>query len=154
MNAILMFICLTRFTFFRSAKNDFTFAFADKVLYLFTVVNTFIIWLIRCHLSRRKTEKLSRFLKSFSNCELFLSWVWVRENILMQSVCEVVVVAMFECVYISGIAVSLVLRTLCDLWLIQNGTQIEAAIITADVQKLRSNISMWMWFITTIRILC
>jgi hypothetical protein len=41
----------------------------------------------------------------------------------------------------AGIAISLVMRTMCDLWLIQNGTQIEAAIITADLTKLKSNIS-------------
>ncbi|CAG2177027.1 unnamed protein product, partial [Oppiella nova] len=45
-----------------------------------------------------------------------------------------------EYAYAFGIAATLVVRTMCDLWLIQNGTQIEAAIITADVSKLKSNL--------------
>ncbi|XP_054165377.1 ATP-binding cassette sub-family D member 3-like [Oppia nitens] len=45
-----------------------------------------------------------------------------------------------EYTYVLGIAASLVVRTMCDLWLIQNGTQIEAAIITANVSKLKSNL--------------
>ncbi|CAG2107768.1 unnamed protein product, partial [Medioppia subpectinata] len=45
-----------------------------------------------------------------------------------------------EYVYVMGIATTLVVRTMCDLWLIQNGTQIEAAIITADISKLKSNL--------------
>ena len=42
--------------------------------------------------------------------------------------------------YAAGIAVALILRTMCDLWMIQNGTQIEAAIIGADFKKLKLNI--------------
>jgi len=42
--------------------------------------------------------------------------------------------------YASGIAIALILRTMCDLWMIQNLTQVEAAIISADFKKLKLNI--------------
>ena len=38
-----------------------------------------------------------------------------------------------------GIAVALVLRTICDLWMMKNGTLIEGAIITKDFKKLQYN---------------
>ena len=41
--------------------------------------------------------------------------------------------------YAAGIAVTLTLRTICDLWMMKNGTLIEAAIITRDPSKLRFN---------------
>ena len=43
--------------------------------------------------------------------------------------------------YAGGIAIALLLRTMCDLWMIQNLTQVEAAIIGADFRKLKLNIS-------------
>ena len=39
-----------------------------------------------------------------------------------------------EYFYAGGIALTLIARTICDLWLINNGTQIEAGIITADME--------------------
>ena len=45
-----------------------------------------------------------------------------------------------ELFYAATIAASLIVKTLNDLWLIQNGTQIEAAIITADFEKLKQNL--------------
>lgn len=49
-----------------------------------------------------------------------------------------------DCAYAGGIAAALVLRTMCDLWMIQNGTQIEAAIIAADTRKLKLNIGKFI----------
>jgi ATP-binding cassette subfamily D (ALD) protein 3 len=38
-----------------------------------------------------------------------------------------------------GIAAALVMRTICDLWMMNNGTLIEASIITKDFKKLQYN---------------
>lgn len=47
--------------------------------------------------------------------------------------------------YAAGIAVSLILRTMCDLWMIKNLTQVEAAIIGGDFKKLKLNICKCFW---------
>lgn len=49
------------------------------------------------------------------------------------------IAGMKEYSYAAGIAVTLTLRTICDLWMMKNGTLIEAAIITRDPSKLRFN---------------
>ncbi|KAI2798841.1 ATP-binding cassette sub- D member 3 [Blomia tropicalis] len=49
-----------------------------------------------------------------------------------------------DCCYATGIAIALILRTMCDLWMIQNLTQVEAAIIGADFKKLKLNILEFM----------
>lgn len=55
--------------------------------------------------------------------------------------------------YAVGIAAALILRTMCDLWMIQNSTQIEAAIISADLRKLKLNIcNSEFWFVFLILI--
>lgn len=45
-----------------------------------------------------------------------------------------------EYAYAAGVAITLTLRTICDLWMMKNGTLIEASIITKDSHKLRFNI--------------
>lgn len=60
------------------------------------------------------------------------------------------VVGPSEYCYAAGIAVLLVARTICDLWLINNGTQIEAGIITADISKLQSNIGQFFLAMPTL----
>lgn len=55
-----------------------------------------------------------------------------------------------EYCYAAGIAATLVARTICDLWLINNGTQIEAGIITADISKLQSNIGQFFLAMPTL----
>lgn len=46
--------------------------------------------------------------------------------------------------YAAAIALTLVLRTVCDLWIINNGTAIESGIITADAGKLQANIGAFL----------
>lgn len=58
-----------------------------------------------------------------------------------------------EYMYALGIAGTLVLRTISDLWLINNGTQIEAGIITADLAKLQSNIGQFFLAMPTLALL-
>ena len=55
-----------------------------------------------------------------------------------------------EYFFAGGIALTLIGRTICDLWLINNGTQIEAGIITADMQKLQSNIGQFFLAMPTL----
>lgn len=43
-----------------------------------------------------------------------------------------------------GIAVALVFRTICDLWMMKNGTLIEGAIITKDYKKLKFNVMSFL----------
>lgn len=45
--------------------------------------------------------------------------------------------------YALGIAGTLILKTVCDLWLINNGTMIESGIINADIKKLQYNIGQF-----------
>jgi len=53
------------------------------------------------------------------------------------------VVGPSEYAYAFGIAGTLVLKTVCDLWLINNGTMIESGIINADIKKLQYNIGQF-----------
>lgn len=55
-----------------------------------------------------------------------------------------------EYFFAGGIALTLIGRTICDLWLINNGTQIEAGIITADMHKLQSNIGQFFLAMPTL----
>lgn len=43
-----------------------------------------------------------------------------------------------------GVAFALVCRTICDLWMMKNGTLIEGAIITKDARKLQYNIMSFL----------
>lgn len=83
---------------------------------------------------RKKRLKAQPVGKMMSQVTSILSLVWGPKEYL----------------YALGIAGILVIRTICDLWLINNGTQIEAGIITADLSKLQSNIGQFFLAMPTL----
>lgn len=52
--------------------------------------------------------------------------------------------------YAAAIAAMLVVRTICDLWLINNGTQIESGIVSQDMNKLKANIGAFLLSMPTL----
>ncbi|RWS27920.1 ATP-binding cassette sub-family D member 3-like protein [Leptotrombidium deliense] len=58
-----------------------------------------------------------------------------------------------EYTFAFGVALALVVKTINDLWLINNGTQIEAAIITADMEKLKSNLGSFFLAMPTLSLI-
>ncbi|RWS05547.1 ATP-binding cassette sub-family D member 3-like protein, partial [Dinothrombium tinctorium] len=55
-----------------------------------------------------------------------------------------------EYTYAFGVALALIMKTINDLWVINNGTQIEAAIITADMGKLKHNLGAFFLAMPTL----
>ncbi|KAI1307633.1 ATP-binding cassette sub-family D member 3 [Halotydeus destructor] len=81
-----------------------------------------------CYDSKQSKEKKNKLKNDFNS-----SLAQVRKTLTM-------VMGPTEYCYALGIALSLIMRTVCDLWLINNGTMIESGIINADMKKLQYNI--------------
>ncbi|CAH1772647.1 unnamed protein product [Owenia fusiformis] len=58
-----------------------------------------------------------------------------------------------EVAYMIMVAASLLLRTFCDVWMIQNGTAIESAIISRDMSLFKKHLFKFMWAMPAISVI-
>ncbi|XP_053203647.1 ATP-binding cassette sub-family D member 3-like [Panonychus citri] len=84
-------------------------------------------------LSKRKTDNLSQ---TMSELKVILNMIAGGK----------------EYAYGAGVILILIVKTINDLWLMSNGTQIEAAIITANLSKLKSNLSAFFLAMPTLAV--
>lgn len=111
----------------------------------------FIYWASSVRLKRRRkrSELVDEVACAYARKEEKKERVQVDSKFLrqLQQILKIIIPGILtpECAYLIMVAGTLIGRTLCDIWMIQNGTIIERAIITRDVSLFRKSLEAFIF---------